>query len=74
MLNSPSAKDPLRVIRLPEVKNLTGIGRSRLYDLLGRGEFPRPIRLGPASVGWIEAEVTEWIAVRVRERDRKAKP
>ena len=33
------------------------------------GDFPRRVRLGPHRVGWIETEVDDWIASRMRERD-----
>jgi hypothetical protein len=31
--------------------------------------FPRPIALGPRSVGWIEEEVDAWIEARRARRD-----
>ena len=51
-----------RILRLPEVKRLVGLGRSAIYERIGRGEFPRPVRLGPRSVGWHAAEIEAWIA------------
>jgi prophage regulatory protein len=30
--------------------------------------FPRPVNLGPNSIGWIKAEVDEWLARRAAER------
>ena len=34
---------------------------------LNQGRFPRPVALGVRAVGWIEAEVDEWIRGRIRE-------
>ncbi|MEL6190044.1 MAG: AlpA family phage regulatory protein [Myxococcota bacterium] len=31
-----------------------------------RGEFPKRIRLGPQSVGWLEHEIDDWLAKRSR--------
>jgi prophage regulatory protein len=31
-----------------------------------RGEFPKRVRLGPNSVGWIESEIDDWLAKRQR--------
>jgi len=28
--------------------------------------FPKPVPLGPRAVGWLESEVSEWIAGRVK--------
>lgn len=49
-----------RLIRCPDVKNLTGVGRTNIYKLMAAGEFPRPIKLGSASL-WSENAILEWI-------------
>ena len=55
------------ILRLPAVKTRTALSRSSIYKLVAAGIFPRPIRLGPRSVGWIEAEVDDWLDSRVAE-------
>jgi len=60
-----------RIIRLPEVTNLTGISRSNIYDHIKKGKFPKQINLGARSVGWVESEVQEWIQQRISERDQR---
>jgi len=55
----------LRILRLPEVLARTGLSRSTIYELITKGLFPHPIGLGTRSVGWIEAEINEWLAARV---------
>lgn len=55
------------LLRRKEVEARTGLPRSSLYELIGRGEFPRPIRLGERSVAWIDSEVDAWIASRIAE-------
>ena len=52
---------PSRFLRLPEVQARTGLSRSTIYVRLDQGRFPRPVSLGSRAVGWIEAEVDEWI-------------
>ena len=59
-----------RIIRLPDVTNLTGISRSNIYELVKKGKFPKQINLGARAVGWVESEVQEWIQQRISERDR----
>ena len=51
--------------RLPVVMARTGLGRSSIYDKIGKGEFPEPIHLGPRAVGWISEEVLDWIQDRI---------
>ena len=37
------------------------------YALAAKDEFPKPIKLGKRSSGWIEEEIDEWIEERIRE-------
>jgi prophage regulatory protein len=53
-----------RFIRLPEVLHLTGLSRSTIYRMEGRGEFPKRRQLGASCVGWDFAEVLGWIDSR----------
>jgi prophage regulatory protein len=64
----------MRVLSYGDLKN-KGIRFSRQWiaKLIGAGKFPRPIQLGEQSVGFIETEVDEWIAARIRDRDQAAR-
>jgi len=53
-----------RILRRPEVQHVTGLGRSALYLAIQEGRFPRPVKLGPRSVGWRESDVKRWIDER----------
>lgn len=57
----------VRFLRLPEVLARTGLSRSTIYVRLEEGRFPRPVSLGGRAVGWIEAEVDEWMRERIAE-------
>ncbi|HBN8464254.1 TPA: AlpA family phage regulatory protein [Pseudomonas aeruginosa] len=35
----------MRIIRLKDVIDSTGIARSTIYKLIGEGEFPKPVPL-----------------------------
>ncbi|WP_114418962.1 AlpA family transcriptional regulator [Marinospirillum perlucidum] len=59
----------MKVLRLPQVMNRTGLARSTIYKLMDSGDFPKPIPLMKRCVGWLEAEVEEWICERVTMRD-----
>ena len=58
---------PGRFLRLPEVMARTGLSRSTIYVRLEQGCFPRPVSLGSRAVGWVEAEVNEWMRERIAE-------
>ena len=57
-----------RILRRPAVEAQTGLPRSTLYDKMRAGNFPRPIPLGAKAVGWLESDISKWIAERVAER------
>lgn len=59
------------ILRLPTVKTRTGLSRSTIYLRVSEGSFPAPVSLGGRAVGWIEAEVNDWLAKRI-EASRKA--
>lgn len=58
-----------RFLRLPEVVEAVGKCRSWVYEAAKKGEFPRPIKLGPSTVVWDAEEVAKWQEARIRERD-----
>jgi prophage regulatory protein len=58
-----------RILRLRDVMLRTGLPRSSIYRAITQGRFPSPVPLGLRTVGWVQAEVDDWIAQRVAERD-----
>jgi prophage regulatory protein len=52
---------PSRFLRLPEVKNRVGVGRSTLYRWMEEGRFPRSVQLSQKCVVWRETDIDEWI-------------
>ena len=59
----------LSVLRQKRVQEQTGLSRSSMYLYIQEGDFPRPINLGPRSVGWLEHEIDDWLAERIKKRD-----
>ena len=72
-----------RLIRLPEVLSRTGYGRTSIYRKMKDGSFPRCVKLGgplegsnafdSRAIAWIEDEVEQWMATRIKERDLGSK-
>lgn len=63
-----SARVQQNILRRRQVEVRTGLSRSTIYERIKAGAFPRPIHLGPKSVGWLEAEVNAWLDARIAER------
>jgi prophage regulatory protein len=59
----------MRILRLKDVIEKTGLARSTIYKYVDAGTFPNPIPLGGRSVGWVDAEVHEWILTRIAARN-----
>lgn len=59
----------MRIIRLKEVIDSTGLSRSTIYKYISEGSFPKSLDLGGRSVGWLESEIQDWIMVKVEERE-----
>ena len=55
----------------PAVKARTGLSRSTIYLRISEDRFPKPVSLGGRAVGWIEAEVNDWLNARIDD-SRKA--
>lgn len=55
------------LIRLADVMRIVGFGKSQIYKLIGRGDFPPPVKLGRAS-RWSASEVAEWVQGRIATR------
>ena len=60
------------ILRLPTVKNRTGLSRSSIYLRISQGVFPEQISLGGRAVGWVESEVEDWLRQQV-QNSRKLK-
>jgi prophage regulatory protein len=59
----------MRLMRLEEVCETAGIGKTLLYKLIGEGAFPKPVNIGDRAVRWVQGEVDDWILARIEERD-----
>lgn len=61
----PKPQTPiLRVLRPREVAALLGVSRATLARWQRDGVFPARRQIGPARVGWVEADVLAWLSSR----------
>ena len=52
------------MLRRQQVEQATSLSRSTIYDLIQKGAFPKPVRLGPNRVAWRERDVIAWLESR----------
>lgn len=53
-----------RLLRLPEVIEITGLGRDTIYRYIREGRFPRQRRISQRASGWREDEICAWVDSR----------
>ncbi|MGH8175257.1 MAG: helix-turn-helix transcriptional regulator [Steroidobacter sp.] len=58
-------KRRIRMLRLAQVREMTGLGKTKIYELQAEGDFPMRVKITEHSVAWIEDEVQAWLARRV---------
>jgi predicted DNA-binding transcriptional regulator AlpA len=57
----------IQLIRIAEVRRITGLSRSTIYKMTNEGKFPRQVSLGDRAVAWIKSEVLTWGKNRTRK-------
>jgi|TARA_R110001583_G_scaffold194139_1_gene364402 prophage regulatory protein len=57
-----------RILRRPEVLNLTGWSKSTLYNRIDSQHFIKPISLGERSVGFVSNEVHAILHAMIEEQ------
>jgi prophage regulatory protein len=46
--------------------------KPHLNRMIRAGDFPRPVKLGPLTNGWLEEEIDQWLAARITARDQQS--
>lgn len=68
---SDNKREPVRLIRLPQVVDRVGLKKGAIEDRLNPSSprydatFPRKIKIGRNSVAWLESEIEFWIEQQV---------
>ena len=58
----------MRILSKAEVRELVLYSPQHIARLEKAGNFPKRVNLGTKRVGWVEAEVLEWLEARLDER------
>lgn len=58
-----------RFLRLPEVLDKTGMGRTYIYEKMAVGEFPKVVKLGEKTSVWLESEIDAWMDAKAAKRE-----
>lgn len=58
----------VKILSKKQLKELVLYSPQHIARLEKAGLFPKRVQLGPNRVGWVEAEVLEWLEQRLAER------
>jgi len=63
-------------LRVRQVAERTGLSRATIYNMMKSGAFPMKTALGTRAIGWLESEISLWMASRksVEKVGLEAKP
>lgn len=54
------------VYRLSDLTELLRVGRSTIYYWIKKGKFPKPIKLGEKTSGWLKKDIQKWLEERAK--------
>src|SRR5215204_5964757 len=57
----PPRKPHAHLFVLKEVVKLTRLPQSTIYNLMGKGAFPKPIKISARRVAWRDTDLQRWI-------------
>jgi prophage regulatory protein len=53
-------KNPNRLVRMKELRQMIGLGPSTIYKMMQEGRFPRSVHLGERTTAWRLADILAW--------------
>ncbi|MGL4667654.1 MAG: AlpA family transcriptional regulator [Saezia sp.] len=65
---NPTPLADRHILRIKDVERKIGLKKAWIYILINKGQFPKQLRLGPRSVGWISFEIDQWIEEHMQRR------
>lgn len=64
----------IQIIRIDEVVNITGLSKGTIFNKMIEGHtqfdylFPKSLKLGKSSSGWLKHEILDWIEFLAKQR------
>ena len=56
-----------RFLRLSQVIEMTGVGKTFIYTHMEKGSFPKQIQISPRTVVWLEQDIIDWMQQKIRK-------
>ena len=68
VIMKPLSQDTTDLIFSGELNKRVPYSSTHIRRLESQGKFPNRIRLGPNRIGWLRAEIDQWLATKVEAR------
>lgn len=59
---------PNRLLSLKQVMERIPLSKTEIYRRIRDDRFPRPVRIGAHRIGFLEAEIDQWLTDRIDDR------
>lgn len=56
----------IELINLHEVRKITGMSTTFIYEKMAEEQFPKQVKIGRAS-RWLKSDVLKWVAERMEQ-------
>ena len=56
------------LISCRDLQARVALGRSTIYRLISKGQFPRPVKIGGKAVRWVVSEIDAWVTEQAASR------
>lgn len=66
-MNAAKLPAEVELIKIAEVRRITSMSTTYIYEHMLDNTFPKQVRLGPRSVAWVKSEVQAWAQERINE-------
>lgn len=60
----------IKLIRLTEVIELTGLGKSTVWMYIQQGKFPKQIKISPRISVWKLSDIEAWISKQIEQGEK----
>lgn len=59
----------MKLLKMSDLVEITGLGRSTIYKEISTGRFPKPIKIAERTAVWTESDVTHWINSKIKRHN-----
>lgn len=59
----------MKALNINQVADKVSLGKSTIYRMIAKGEFPQPFSLGGNRRAWLEKDINRWLEEKARTRE-----